>query len=151
MPKNFIILVKFFIFFLILTSCRGKEFTAYFSTPEGPVEVSLELAKTPEERRKGLMFRNRIGSREGMLFCFENDLKHSFWMKNTYLSLDILFLSASGEVVDILERLPPCPMDPCPRYTSGTEARYALEVTAGFAAEHNVRKGDIVRMRLGGD
>ncbi len=151
MRKDFIISVKFFIFFFLLTACSGKEFTAVFVTPEGTVQVSLELAKTVDERQRGLMFRDRIGDREGMLFCFDRDRKPSFWMKNTYLSLDILFLSGSGEVVAVLERLPPCPMEPCPRYTSDSEARYALEVKSGFVAEHHVRKGDIVRLSLEGE
>jgi len=149
MQKDSLFLVKIFVFVLLLTACRAKEFIAVFSTPGGPFEVSLELARTPEERRRGLMFRDRIGKREGMLFCFENDLKPMFWMKNTYVSLDILFLSRSGEVVDILERLPPCAMDPCPEYRSGADARYALEVHAGFADAHRVRRGDRVRLQLG--
>lgn len=150
MKKHFFLSSNVFILLFLLTGCTGEEFTAVFSTPDGPVEVALELAKTPEERRRGLMFRERIGERHGMLFLFEESGKHAFWMKNTYVSLDIIFLSSDGVVVDILERLPPCPMIPCPTYASGVASRYALEVKAGFAKENRVRKGDRVRLRLGG-
>lgn len=151
MRKPCLSLGKVLIVLIVLTACRDKEFTAVFSSSAGPVVVRLELAVTPEERRRGLMFRDRIGDREGMLFCFDQDGRHSFWMKNTYVSLDIVFLSVEGVVVDTLESLPPCPMDPCPSYTPEVEARYALEVQAGFVKQHDVRTGDRVRLDLAGD
>ena len=146
--QHFLFSVKLFAICIFLTACSGKEFTAVFETPRGPLEIDLELARTPEERQRGLMFRDRIGDLQGMLFCFEQDRKHAFWMKNTYLSLDIVFLSAEGEVVDVLERLPPCPMEPCPSYASGSAARYALEVKAGFVKQHGIRTGDHVRLKI---
>jgi len=148
MRKSFPFLAKFFWLCLVLTCCKGKEFTAVFETPKGPMRIDLELAMTPEAQRRGLMFRDRLGERQGMLFCFGEDRKPAFWMKNTYLSLDLLFLSSGGMVVDVLERLPPCPQDPCPNYVSDLPARYALEVTAGFARKHGVKRGDRVHLEI---
>jgi len=127
-----------------LCCCTGKEPSAVFSTPSGPKRVLLEIAKTDWERARGLMFRSRMDEDLGMLFIFGESARPSFWMKNTYLSLDILFLSPEGIVVDLFEGLSPCPMDPCPRYTPRAPARYVLEVAGGFASRHAVRKGDRV-------
>jgi len=80
-----------------------------------------------------------------MLFIYQEDVQPAFWMKNTYISLDIIFFSKDGRVVDMLTGLPPCPMDPCPRYRSQAWCRFALEVNAGFAAAHQIKKGDPVQ------
>jgi uncharacterized membrane protein (UPF0127 family) len=92
------------------------------------------------------MFRTHLDEGSGMLFVFEEPGQPAFWMKNTYLSLDILFLSTEGIVVDLFERLSPCPMEPCPRYAPCSPARYVVEVAGGFVAHHAVRKGDRVRL-----
>ena len=139
-----------FIVFLccsFLASCHGKQRPqAVFSTPEGSKKVFLEIACTLEERQRGLMFRNDLEDNQGMLFFFEKGKYPSFWMKNTYLSLDIIFLSQDGRVVDYFERLPPCALDPCPSYTSRFPVPYALEVKEGFVARYRIRKGDHVRL-----
>ncbi len=135
-----------------LAHCSGNGPAVVFSTPAGPKRLVLELARTEAERNRGLMFRSRLEEGRGMLFIFEEAGRPAFWMKNTYLSLDILFLSDDGEVVDLFERLPPCALEPCPRYAPGSPVRYVLEVNAGFVARHSVRKGDRVRFeRLPGD
>ena len=126
-------------------ACRSNHGPlAVFSTPEGPKKIFLELARTQEERQRGLMFRSDLEDNQGMLFFFEKGTKPSFWMKNTSLSLDIIFLSQDGRVVDVFERLPPCALDPCPSYTSRFPAPYALEVKEGFVARYRIRKGDRV-------
>jgi uncharacterized membrane protein (UPF0127 family) len=131
---------------LVLSGCAGRESVAVFSTPEGPKRVLLEVAATEAKRNRGLMFRTHLGEGRGMLFVFEEPGRPAFWMKNTYLSLDILFLSTDGIVVDLFERLSPCPMEPCPRYAPDAPARYVLEVAGGFVAHHAVRKGDRIRL-----
>ncbi len=65
-------------------------------------------------------------------------------MKNTYLSLDILFLAQDGTIVDLFEQVPPCPMRPCPTYTPRSPCRYVLEIKGGYAARHKIRKGERV-------
>ena len=82
------------------------------------------------------------------MFCYEGDESPSFWMKNMYVSLDIILLSDTGIIVGFMERLPPCPMEPCPIYKVDRPYRYALEVKAGFIAEHRISKGDRVMLRL---
>ncbi len=130
---------------LFLTGCGGRKPAAVLSTPDGPKRVLLEVAATEAQRSRGLMFRTRLDPDRGMLFVFDEAGRAPFWMKNTFLSLDILFLSGEGIVVDLFERLPPCPMDPCPRYTPEFPYRYALELSGGFVGQHAVRRGDRIR------
>ncbi len=130
---------------LVSLSCSSRKPVAIFSASDGPKRVLLELAVTQAERSRGLMFRSRLDEDRGMLFVFPDIGRPAFWMKNTYLDLDILFLSPEGVVVDLFERLPPCPMDPCPRYTPRSPAKYVLEVSGGFVDRHAVRKGDRIR------
>ncbi len=135
---------------LLLTSllaCPDNRPAAVFSTPDGLQRIYLELAESGEERIRGLMFRNDLSDDEGMLFVFEGETDHSFWMKNTYMSLDIIFMSGNGVVVDLLEGLPPCAADPCPVYRSLLPSVLALEVKAGVVARIGVRRGGSVRFK----
>jgi uncharacterized membrane protein (UPF0127 family) len=110
-------------------------------TPDG-THVHLELALTDEEKQLGLMFRDTLPSDHGMLFIFDADGPLEFWMKNTFVPLDFVWVSAAGEVVEVRACVPPCRSDPCPGYASNKPARAVLEVNAGFAAAHGVRPGE---------
>ncbi len=108
--------------------------------PDG-TRVSLELALTDEEKQLGLMFRDSLPANDGMLFVFDADGPLDFWMKNTFIPLDFVWLSAAGEVVDVRARVQPCRADPCPSYPSARPARAVLEVNAGFAAAPGIAPG----------
>jgi uncharacterized membrane protein (UPF0127 family) len=108
--------------------------------PDG-TRVRLELAVTDEERQLGLMFRDVLPADHGMLFIFQTDAALDFWMKNTFIPLDLVWVSSTGEVVDVRADVQPCRSDPCPSYESRKPARAVLEVNAGFAAAHGVRVG----------
>jgi hypothetical protein len=114
--------------------------------PDG-AQVLLELARTDEERADGLMFRDTLPPDRGMLFIFETDGLVPFWMKNTFIPLDLIWLSAAGEVVDVRADAQPCRADPCPNYDPSKPGRAVLEVNAGFAAAHGVRPGVFLRFR----
>ncbi len=113
-------------------------------TPDG-TPVTLELALTDAEKQLGLMFRDTLAADAGMLFIFDADGTLPFWMKNTFIPLDFVWLSAAGEVVDVRADVPPCRDDPCPSYPSSKPARAVLEVNAGFAAAHGIRPGARLR------
>ncbi len=108
--------------------------------PDG-TRVHLELAITGEERQLGLMFRDSLRPDGGMLFIFEADGPLQFWMKNTFIPLDFVWVSASGQVVNVRADVQPCRADPCPGYDPSKPARAVLEVNAGFAAAHGIRPG----------
>ncbi len=78
----------------------------------------------------------------GMLFLFPDDAQRPFWMKNCFISLDMIWLDANNVVVDITHDAPPCTQDPCPNYMPNRPARNVLEVLGGLCATHHVEVGD---------
>jgi hypothetical protein len=103
---------------------------------------SADLAKTPEERQRGLMFRSSLAPEEGMLFIFEGEGKHSFWMKNTLVPLDIIWINSDKKVSYIASDVQPCESDPCPLINPLSAARYVLEINAGEARRIGLKVGD---------
>ncbi|MBN2400088.1 MAG: DUF192 domain-containing protein [Candidatus Aminicenantes bacterium] len=101
-----------------------------------------EIADTPEKHSRGLMFRRSIRDNFGMLFVFADDEYRSFWMKNTRISLDIIYLNRGQQIVDMYLSVPPCCGDPCPAYVSKFPARYVLEIKGGLAKKMNLKIGD---------
>jgi uncharacterized membrane protein (UPF0127 family) len=106
--------------------------------------VKAEIAATEAERELGLMHRTSLGDTAGMIFVFEAPGLHAFWMKDTLIPLDMLWLDANGKVVSLAETVPPCKADPCATYPPSAPASFVLEVQAGFAKKHHVRVGDTV-------
>lgn len=104
--------------------------------------ITAELARTDEERARGLMFRERIRPDQGMLFVFEEEGLHSFWMKNTLVALDILWLGRDRRIVHIAADVPPCKADPCPTYGPDVPATYVLELKAGEARARGLKADD---------
>jgi uncharacterized membrane protein (UPF0127 family) len=98
----------------------------------------VELAVTPEEQSRGLMFRKDLASDAGMLFVNKSDELRSFWMKNTYIPLDILFINSSNEVKHI--HYGAKPLDETSIH-SQYPVQYVLEVNAGKARKCNIRQG----------
>ena len=113
--------------------------------PDGFV-VRVELATDDAMRAQGLMFRDRLEAGAGMLFLFPADEPLRFWMKNTRIPLDMIFLDSNRRIVDIQRDVPPCKFDPCPSYGPGTRilSRYVLEIAGGEAAKHSLKNGDVL-------
>lgn len=88
---------------------------------------SLEIAKTPEQRSQGLMFRTILDEKYGMVFLFSESAKHPFWMKNTVIPLDMIRLDSGYKIVDI-KQANVCKQDPCAIYTPVADARYVIEL-----------------------
>jgi hypothetical protein len=111
--------------------------------------VHVEIADTPARRQLGLMVRERMSPTEGMIFVFETPGFYPFWMKNTLIPLDMIWLDADARIVSIAHSVPPCEADPCPSYPpdQGTSATYVVEVVSGFAKQHGVSRGDVLEFR----
>lgn len=103
----------------------------------GADTVLVEVARTPDERAQGLMYRQDVPDGTGMLFVFDDNELRSFWMENTYAPLDIAFLDPSFTVVDV-QQMEPLTTDP---HESAAPAMFALEVRKGWFAEHGVAVG----------
>jgi uncharacterized membrane protein (UPF0127 family) len=108
--------------------------------PNG-ARLLAEVADTPAKRARGLMFRDRLATDRGMLFIFEESGEWSFWMKNTKIALDILWLGRDKGIVYLEENVPGCRQDPCPEYKSNKKALYALELPAGTVKREQLAKG----------
>ncbi len=92
---------------------------------------------------RGLMYRRSLGKDSGMLFILRREEPQSFWMKNTLIPLDMIFISRNLVIVEITT-MQPCITDPCPDYTSRQPAQYVLEVNAGYCRSRTIRTGDKV-------
>jgi hypothetical protein len=118
---------------------------AELSTAElkiGDDVIVAELARTAEERRIGLMFRERLDDGRGMLFIFEKDLHLNFWMENTRLPLSIAYIDSSFVIRDILD-MTPFSRESVP---SSVSVRYALEVPQGYFGRAGISVGDTVEI-----
>ncbi|MDD3420968.1 MAG: DUF192 domain-containing protein [Methanocellales archaeon] len=102
----------------------------------------VELATTPDERALGLMFREHLDPDKGLLFIFEEEGVHPFWMKNTLIPLDIIWISEDKAVVFISKNTKPCKTDICPSINPGKKAKYVLEVNGGISDKIGLRVGD---------
>ena len=128
----------------LLVGCRERGPVAVIRGPGGAVEVSLEVAATPAERERGLMYRTSLAEGRGMLFVFDADRNHSFWMKNTLIPLDLLFIARDGMVVGIHPNATPLSTADI---SVGKPSRYVLEVPGGWAARHGIAAGARVEFR----
>jgi len=109
--------------------------------------ISLEIAQTPQQRARGLMFRKNLDENQGMLFIFENSAFHSFWMKNTLIPLDIIWINENKEIVYLISANP-CKTETCESYKPDSPAKYVLEVNQGFVRENNIKVGDKIKINF---
>jgi len=108
------------------------------------VTVDVEVAATPAGRARGLMFRRELAPMHGMLFVFPEEADHAFWMKNTQVSLDIIFIDTGHRVVGIETNTMPYSER---RLRAGRRSRYVLEVPAGSCASQGIEVGDSLEFR----
>jgi uncharacterized membrane protein (UPF0127 family) len=109
---------------------------------ETPILIAIEIADDEQERTQGLMWRQSMPDSVGMLFIFEEEIPLSFWMANTYIPLDIIFIDNKFNIVTIEYNTIPLSETLIP---SRTPARYAVEVNAWFCRQHGIGVGDKIR------
>ncbi|MBL8250618.1 MAG: DUF192 domain-containing protein [Candidatus Competibacter sp.] len=129
-----------------LASVAVAETVALTRATVGAAEFQVELAQTPEQRERGLMYRAELPGHQGMLFV-QPPGPAAFWMKNTLIPLDLLFFDGEGRLSQIVAEAPPCKVENCPIYASETPTvRYILEINAGEAARRSIRLGDRLQL-----
>jgi uncharacterized membrane protein (UPF0127 family) len=116
--------------------------------PDEVVTGRLEVADTLAEQERGLMGRTSLSEDEGMLFVFDEPTTTGFWMKDTLIPLSIAFVGKDGRVVDTFE-MTPCRADPCEVYRPAGEYTEALEMRAGWFADHGIEAGTEVEISRG--
>jgi uncharacterized membrane protein (UPF0127 family) len=132
--KFFVILVAVI---LIIPACAQEQPTLVIHSASGDHPVIVEVAESPADLQRGLMNRRSLAQDSGMLFIFPEESPRSFWMKDTLIPLDMIFISRDLVIVDIAT-MQPCAIDPCPAYTSRQPAQFVLEVNAGYCRSHNI-------------
>jgi len=113
-----------------------------FSDAPGAPRLNVELARTEPEKERGLMYRTSLPEEQGMLFSWPDESPRTFWMHNTCIPLDMMFIARDGTITGILEQVPTLNDEPrgvpCP-------AAYVLEVNAGWSRAHGVKNGMVAR------
>jgi hypothetical protein len=138
--KTFVVVLAFI---LIIPACTQGRQTLIIHSATGDHQVKVEVVTRSDEMARGLMYRRSLEKNSGMLFVFRREEHQSFWMKNTLIPLDMIFISRDLIIVDITT-MQPCRLDPCPGYTSRQPAQYVLEVNAGYCRSHKIEIGDKV-------
>jgi len=132
------------VLFLATACAASSSPVARITSPGGTVEVALEVADTPEVRARGLMYRKSLADGHGMLFVFEDESEHDFWMKDTLIPLDMLFIASDGLVVGIHANATPLSTA---TIGVGAPSRFVIEVPGGWAARHGIVTGARVELR----
>ena len=152
---------RFFVIALLLFACAKAPMppppdTVTTATPPPPATntprvifpdgfvVNVEIAAEDETRAQGLMYRALLRPGTGMLFFFPEEGEYPFWMKNTRIPLDIIWIDSSHRIVYISHNTPPCEVENCPNYPPHAVALYVLEVAGGVAKEHGLSVGNVL-------
>ncbi len=138
--KSFFILF-FSLILICLFGCNNTNDIIYINNNE----IKVEIADTQLEQQQGLMNREYLEEDSGMLFIFTEEEEKSFWMKNTLIPLDIIFIGEDYLINDIYS-VSPCETDECELFSA--DAMYVLEVNKGYSEENNINIGDFVDLSL---
>ena len=109
-------------------------------------EIDIEVKKDPADRNEGMMWRRTMEENQGMLFIMDRPEPQSFWMRNTYIPLDIIFVSEDLKILNIRANAPPQTLE---SQSSIGDALYVVEVIGGFCEQYGVEAGDEIRYQLG--
>jgi len=127
---------------------KGNNTLEVYNEDGNPVIVNVEVADTEVTRRIGLSGRKSLGDYSGMLFVMDKEEISGFWMKDMYISLDMIFIDSEGFIVDIKENLMPCNTNNCPNIYSNVAFKYVLEVNSGFVESNRVGIGNSVMFNI---
>ncbi len=136
---NLFRLIRLSSLLILLTACDSLR-TQHLQTEiiqVGEYKIRAEIAATPKDRERGLMYRSSLGEDEGMLFVFPRASQQAFWMKNTLIPLDVGFFDEQGFLIEVFTMMPD---DGARTYPSSEPALYALEMKAGWFAKRGLRK-----------
>lgn len=143
---------------LISFSVQGKDLQPQITFDKGKIEISsaktklkkiiaVEFAQSELQQQKGLMYRESLPADEGMLFLFDFERTLGFWMKNTYIDLDIAYIDKKFKIVDIQTMKATTPLQvEIPSYPSKKPAQYALEMNKNWFQKHKFKVGDSIKI-----
>jgi uncharacterized protein len=126
---------------------RGQQLPIEAKAVMGNETIELEVTRTPEQQQMGLMYRSSLPKNRGMLFSFNPPTPTRFWMKNTIIPLDLVFLR-NGRIIAIFPNVPPCKADPCESYGPASEIDQVIELVGGRAKELGLKVGDKIAIEF---
>jgi uncharacterized protein len=141
MPRVALLAILGFFIAPIIATCAANEHEVVMHTEKGDFTFHVEIADTPEARQQGLMFRTELAADAGMLFDFGRERQVAFWMQNTLIPLDMVFIGAKGTVKSIHANAQPMDTTNIP---SEAPVRFVLEIAGGRAAEIGLKPGDLM-------
>jgi uncharacterized membrane protein (UPF0127 family) len=150
LPKKFTnSMHREFVCFLLLglamlhgvTACRAEPRVTIATQQGRSIAFNVEIADSPAKRELGLQYRRDLASDHGMIFLFPAQSEQTFWMKNTPIPLDMIFISRELKIVGIVEQATPFSLDP---RSVGAPSQYVLEINGGLAKRNGIRRGDSV-------
>jgi hypothetical protein len=146
------------LFLLLLFSFPGYPLAGNDPAPSGLIPITLpggavihaELANTPQKRAEGLMYREHLADDRGMLFTFSQAEAWVFWMKNTKIPLDLIWINEKKQVIHMEQNVPICTRtdDSCPQYRPNEGALYVLELAGGRAESLKIQRGSKLQFRV---
>lgn len=143
---NFLIIISLTALFLVAFMKTIKDKSVLEKVCYQDYCFFVNIANSQEERAQGLMFIKKLKQNRGMLFTFEKDGDYAFWMKNTLIPLDIIWLDKDGNVVSVAKNTQPCKYDPCEKFKSDVPARFVLEINAGMAEKLGISPGSKISL-----
>lgn len=142
---NLLLLSVIFSFLFLFSGCTTKNNNdqnlttiRFYNNEEKAYEVKCEIADSIWEQAIGLMNRTNLSQDRGMLFIFSDEKPREFWMKNTLIPLDMIFLDKDFKIVKIIENAQPCKTINCDTYPSVEPAQYVIEINGGFSEKYNI-------------
>jgi uncharacterized membrane protein (UPF0127 family) len=127
---------------------KNGELTFADSAGTPKTKIEIQIANTEFDRELGLMYRKSMEENQGMLFIFPAESVQSFWMRNTYIPLDMIFVNSNKRIITIHKDTKTLSDQ---TYRSTAPAKYVIEVNAGFADKYNIKDGDEVKWTITGD
>jgi len=141
---------RYGLFFLIAlmmlngAACEAQPRVTILTRSGSEVAFQVEVADTPAKRTMGLQYRKELGADRGMIFLFPSEAPQSFWMKNTPIPLDMIFINRERRIVGIVEQAVPFSLD---SRSVGVPSQFVLEINGGLAKRHGLQAGDNVRFQ----
>jgi uncharacterized membrane protein (UPF0127 family) len=125
-----------------LTACEAHPKVTIVTQEGREIAFQVEIADTPAKRERGLQYRKDLAHDRGMIFLFPTESPQSFWMKNTPIPLDMIFIDRERRIVGIVEETLPFSLD---SRSVGTPSQFVLEINGGLSKRHGIKAGDTVR------
>jgi uncharacterized protein len=137
----------FLVWFAVLTdliACEAQPQVSISTDTGHEIAFRVEIADTPAKREMGLQYRRELAENRGMIFLFATEELHSFWMKNTPIPLDMIFIGADQKIVGIVENTIPFSLD---SQSVARRSQYVLEIKGGLSRRYGFKSGDSVRFQ----